>query len=1181
MPRIDPLQLLKCLSVLLSPAGGIKSKEEVQRLASLMTKFSKKLVSKCIYIQILKTTKTDLLGMFMAAGGWNLTHTWLSDAIVAKNWPLIQELLELLLMCPVDVERLKTNNCPKLIKGLSKESTNESVKLLASKLVEQWLKIVKGETEAVRAHQIAGVENKAIEVVRTENKTPEATCVSVTEDVNRTELCSERLQTNSCSEECKVDVTPPPIKQESVVQVKAETLGSDIDVHKLLIKTEDASDDSGEDVAWDAPLGQLPVYKITIRDGKRVLAKVYSGEKANRRFSVDSCSSVASFAEEGKSVKISSGVMKINDPVAAKKEELKKETEETPVKVSIEPQKVPMVKLKVKSEKLENNVEGTNLTKDIQKKPKDAQSSSKMSDKLRRTKVESSKEKSREKIPSKDRNKEKSKDKESNKETSKVKDKKQSNEKICLNSEKDRAAIAKLIPPAISKLGKIPKKPRPEEPQSSVSDIKKPSSSDIKKPPVPESTSRKPSISIESRKPSDSARPKTVKTFNSKFRSTGLEEEAKPPPSRLVKKTTTPVDKKPVKLPSLKRSSPPNELSTPPEKKLKPMIADTGTDDAKKSVGIKLIPPRPKPSFLQESDMFMDALTASTKKEPRKRKRRTSSSKDGPDTKKEAATGKEEETIKESTPPSSPTNNGEDSKSPPIVRPLLKFYQDTLETNDDEKGDDGVKENEKKTDKSASVLKGKSEEEDQNSPTPSSQDGNEGSPEDAAYGTGEGRRRLSKDDSPKEDDGYYDEGKGKDSTENAPGKYPKGVLIYHKTKKGPKKVVRWKQEKDLETIKYFELDETERVNVTKTFMDMKQMERSNEREAFLHARKLPQDDTMEEKISWQPLIPIDMPPSLVEPGIHSREKDVQYAREKVILQALYFSRAMIPDSASEPDQEIHPTTDPVIIPLDDVTGNPDSVNDYQNTPWPEPKPLIIPQSPPPQFQQSQPPSFGSFSNQTFPGPPQIFPNQSGIPNNMPMPGSMMGPNPVNNMNPMSGMNNMGPGGGDWRTGDGKVLPINEMPLQIDMYNQGGPPMGIGMPSIPAMGGMGGPGPEINYNMMGGEDIGPYGPQGFAMGGPHPGMYPFRGGRGPNMSGGIRSGRGGNQMGPRGPNGGPWYRPNGPHPMGNSWQGGGGGGRGGRGWGGQNRGICKHFRGGFCRNADTCPYLHPGVNGPQY
>lgn len=62
----------------------------------------------------------------MASGGWNLTHTWLSDAINAKNSALIEELLELLLMCPVDVERLKTNNCPKLIKALSKEGQNES-----------------------------------------------------------------------------------------------------------------------------------------------------------------------------------------------------------------------------------------------------------------------------------------------------------------------------------------------------------------------------------------------------------------------------------------------------------------------------------------------------------------------------------------------------------------------------------------------------------------------------------------------------------------------------------------------------------------------------------------------------------------------------------------------------------------------------------------------------------------------------------------------------------------------------------------------------------------------------------------------------------------------------------------------------------------------------------------------
>lgn len=87
----------------------------------LMGRFSKKLVSKCIYIQILKCTETELLGQFMFGGGWSLAYTWLNDGIVSKNWPLVQEILELLLLCPVDVQRLKSNSAPKLVKQLSKE----------------------------------------------------------------------------------------------------------------------------------------------------------------------------------------------------------------------------------------------------------------------------------------------------------------------------------------------------------------------------------------------------------------------------------------------------------------------------------------------------------------------------------------------------------------------------------------------------------------------------------------------------------------------------------------------------------------------------------------------------------------------------------------------------------------------------------------------------------------------------------------------------------------------------------------------------------------------------------------------------------------------------------------------------------------------------------------------------
>lgn len=111
---------------MLAPNGGIKSTLEVKRIASLMQKFSKKLVSKCIYIQILKCSETELLGEFMEAEGWHMTHDWLQDAIQTQNWPLVQEILELFLLCPVDVNRLKSNNSPKLVKTLSKDGRSES-----------------------------------------------------------------------------------------------------------------------------------------------------------------------------------------------------------------------------------------------------------------------------------------------------------------------------------------------------------------------------------------------------------------------------------------------------------------------------------------------------------------------------------------------------------------------------------------------------------------------------------------------------------------------------------------------------------------------------------------------------------------------------------------------------------------------------------------------------------------------------------------------------------------------------------------------------------------------------------------------------------------------------------------------------------------------------------------------
>lgn len=166
---------------------------------------------------------------------------------------------------------------------------------------------------------------------------------------------------------------------------------------------------------------------------------------------------------------------------------------------------------------------------------------------------------------------------------------------------------------------------------------------------------------------------------------------------------------------------------------------------------------------------------------------------------------------------------------------------------------------------------------------------------------------------------------------------PPGVLVVHK-RQGPKKKISWKPQESLEEIRYFELDETERINVSKSsFVDMKNMERFSERDAIIMSRRgFQQDDNMEPQTTWKPLIEVDD----VQPhpdGNQSRERHIQAEREMTTLRALYFSHALIPDSPSEPELEPVNNSDTPVIPLEDITGNPDAVNDFTSMPWPESK----------------------------------------------------------------------------------------------------------------------------------------------------------------------------------------------------------------------------------------------------
>ncbi|XP_078040250.1 phosphatase 1 nuclear targeting subunit isoform X2 [Augochlora pura] len=1243
MPRIDPLSLLKCLSVLLGPTGGIKSKEEVHRLANLMTKFSKKLVSKCIYIQILKTTNTDLLSQFMDAGGWNLIHMWLTDGILAKNWALIQELLELLLLCPVDIERLKSNNCPKLIKGLSKEGSHQGVRVLASRLVEQWLKIVKGEAapNSVPAQimtvpvQNSGTLGTNIVSVQQQQQQYSIQC-GIQQVSDGTESATVHVQDLQFTSNSSPSIAVSHIQQQPQVQEQQQTqerttvqplqLQVVSKPQQVQIQQQLSSQQSKKPafvVVSTSSQSPIPVYKITIREGKQILTKVepdaanissvLNANSTNVEINgdVDNSLSVKEITEGVESTELSDGVVSgqdcKTDIVASEKLDQDSSEVKQTVIDSTDNGDVDVVKSKenkdskdtVSSESSKSsNKENRDSSKKDEKKSSSSDkknhhsssssskssskhtssssshrssstskssshrsSSSSSSSKSSSSKDKSSKDKDRHHSSSKHSSSSKSK---SDKEKEKEKQKKD-------QAEKDKATLEKVQGQALSsKLGKIPKKKSEDEKSGDAAvrksstdsrDSSKENKTDSKKvAAIPEKKNI--SISIESRKNSQDSttRPKTVKTFNSKFRSTGLEEEVKPPPPRSAKKPNPIIEKKviPQKLPALKRPSPLREAIPTTDKRAKLSLdSPTTPPGEEKKGGIKLIPPKPKPMILQESDMFMDALTASTKsKEPRKRKRRTSITKDGPtEAKKQETASNDNRDV--TPPPTSPPSA--DEKSPIVVKPNFKFYQDTLETDEDKEkekdnsDDEGRKEKEETDDQKENTMFKSDVDDEAGSNTPTPEDDMDektsDSPEDSSVS----------DSSKKENASSYPEIRYVDGLRS---------VLLHQKRKGPKKVLKWKT--DLESVRYFELDETERVNVTKTFTDMKQMEKQNEREAFQMARKLSTEDLMEERTRWKPLIPIDLPPALVESGKDSREKDIQYAREKGILQALYFNRSMIPDSAAEPDEERHHVySDPKIIPLDDLTGNKESEKDFTSMAWPEPKPQLQPPVPAvsnfhyPSFSHNQQPVIAPMGPPTTMGPmPQMSQQMMGPAHMGPLGPEMGGPMPA--------------GGGGWRTGDGKVvvpdgMGINPMANLPNAF----PPGMEGGPMVPP--GMMGPPPMYNqqqegYGMMGPEDMGfnNMNPNNF-QGPPGP-MY----GPGPNFQGprggGPMHGRGRGVPGPG------WYRGGGGPPGRGGWRGGGGGWRG----SGKQPPVCRQFsKNGYCRVGDKCQYLHPGVNCPPF
>lgn len=462
------------------------------------------------------------------------------------------------------------------------------VRILASKLVEQWLKIVKGETSSVTP---VAIPRQEVNVSVIKPEIPEQENGDMDDDADETE-----------------DMVDP-------LAIPTNHLPQDeVDSKERLSKTK-----------TDAL-----VYKITVKDGKQVLAKVDASPKKDP--DVDGkaktkSESNAKVKAESKPEPIAKLKIETVDGKKQIKEKSKKESagvkelDRVEASKKTEKAKSETVKEKSKSDdkerrsSKENAKELSTDAKESKEKKKESSSKSSSSSSSKHSSSSSSRssshksssrsgsdskhkssssssssrDKSKDSEKDKDRSSKSSSTKSSSKSSSsssssssKPKEKRDSVDDKMSQSMKDKDTLTKVIPPSITKLGKIPKKPAADGDTASET--------------VP---SKKSSISIEVKKDAEN-RPKTVKTFNSQFRSHGLAEEAPPPPSRrgLQRPSSQPTAGAsiPAKVVPTKRASPPPEKkdAVVPEKKLK---IDTTLATTVDKPGIKLIPAKPKSEY--------------------------------------------------------------------------------------------------------------------------------------------------------------------------------------------------------------------------------------------------------------------------------------------------------------------------------------------------------------------------------------------------------------------------------------------------------------------------------------------------------------------------------------------------------------------------------------------------------
>lgn len=374
-----------------------------------------------------------------------------------------------------------------------------------------------------------------------------------------------------------VDQNNDGIKDNESIDDPAAISNDDMETDNLVVEDKENSSENSRSESNDGL-----VFKITVKDGKQVLAKVHESPKKTSS-TVNNSSSKSSELRDSDSDNSSEMSVKekskSRDSSSKKDRDSKSKSEHRDRKDR-------------EKEKDKRSSSSSHRSSSSSKPSKHSGSSSSKTTSSKSSSNSSSSKSHRSSSGSKNSDQKSSRDKDkhrssssSKSSSSSTKDKEKSEIARLSQAEKDKDTLAKVLPQPVNKIGKIPKK------VPSGDDKSDPASTS---PPKNQTAAKKPSISIEVRKDSEN-RPKTVKTFHSQFRSHGLAEEAPPPPSRkALKKPGAPTTLTTSTTPTpsntaVKRSLSPTNSGKEPEKKIK-----VTTPTAEKPGGIKLIPAKPK-----------------------------------------------------------------------------------------------------------------------------------------------------------------------------------------------------------------------------------------------------------------------------------------------------------------------------------------------------------------------------------------------------------------------------------------------------------------------------------------------------------------------------------------------------------------------------------------------------------